>query len=149
MKGVMMETKKVISFLLFIFIIISSYSTYANANYNHITINYNTEYQMPAKDTYKCFAPSTITPSDFDPTSSQSNSDDAKTTALGNKIIVLVQAIGSIVSVISLILIGIKYMLGSAEEKAEYKSTMIPYLIGSILVFCASNIIAAIYKVMT
>ena len=29
---------------------------------------------------------------------------------------------------------------GSAEEKAEYKKTMIPYIIGAILVFAASAI---------
>ena len=36
--------------------------------------------------------------------------------------------------------IGIKYMMGSAEEKAEYKKTMIPYLVGAIILFAAVNI---------
>ena len=35
---------------------------------------------------------------------------------------------------------GIKYMMGSASEKAEYKKTMIPYLVGAILIFGASAI---------
>ena len=39
-----------------------------------------------------------------------------------------------------LVVLGIKYMIGSAEEKAEYKKTMIPYIIGAILVFAASAI---------
>ena len=37
-------------------------------------------------------------------------------------------------------------MIGSASEKAEYKKTMIPYLIGSILLFAATNITDAIYN---
>lgn len=90
----------------------------------------------------------TIAPDAFDPSKSPEASSD-KSTALGNKIVGLVQAIGSIVSVGALALIGIKYMLGSAEEKADYKSTMIPYLIGAILTFCACNIVSAIYNVMT
>lgn len=64
---------------------------------------------------------------------------------IGKKIIGMVQAIGSIVSVLILVVLGIKYMMGSAEEKAEYKKTMIPYLIGAILIFAASNIASMIY----
>ena len=65
---------------------------------------------------------------------------------VGNKIIGMVQAIGSIVSVLILVILGIKYMMGSAEEKAEYKKTMIPYLIGAILIFASSNIASMIYS---
>lgn len=67
-------------------------------------------------------------------------SETDKFDPIGNKIIGMVQAIGSIISVLVLVILGIKYMMGSAEEKAEYKKTMIPYLIGAILVFAASNI---------
>ena len=59
---------------------------------------------------------------------------------IGKQIIGMVQAIGSIVSVLVLVILGIKYMMGSAEEKAEYKKTMIPYLVGAILIFGASAI---------
>ena len=64
---------------------------------------------------------------------------------IGKKIIGMVQAIGSIASVLVIVILGIKYMMGSAEEKAEYKKTMIPYLIGAILVFAASNIASMIF----
>lgn len=64
----------------------------------------------------------------------------------GNKVIGAFQAIGSIVSVVALIAIGIKYMMGSIEEKAEYKQTMMNYVIGAILVFAISNISAMIYN---
>ena len=64
----------------------------------------------------------------------------------GRKIIGAIQAGGTIVSVAVLVVIGIKYMLGSAEEKAEYKKVMIPYIVGAILVFMASNIAGFIYS---
>ncbi len=65
---------------------------------------------------------------------------------IGKKIIGLVQTIGTITSVLILVVLGIKYMMGSAEEKAEYKKTMIPYLVGAVLIFAASNIASAIYS---
>ena len=36
--------------------------------------------------------------------------------------------------------------MGSAEEKAEYKKVMIPYLIGAVLIFAAPYIADAIYN---
>ena len=67
-------------------------------------------------------------------------------TTLGNKIVYLVQTVGSVVAVVILIVLGIKYMMGSTEEKAEYKKTLIPYIIGAILIFAASNIAGMVYK---
>lgn len=66
--------------------------------------------------------------------------------SIGQRIIGMIQAIGSIASVAVLVVLGIKYMMGSAEEKAEYKKTFIPYLIGAILVFAASNLASMIYS---
>ena len=42
--------------------------------------------------------------------------------------------------------LGIKYMMGSAEEKAEYKKTMIPYVVGAILIFAATTIANAVFN---
>ena len=64
---------------------------------------------------------------------------------IGNQIVTIISTIGSIVSVIVLIILGIKYMMGSAEEKAEYKKTLLPYIIGAALVFAASAIAGIIF----
>ena len=40
---------------------------------------------------------------------------------VGNRIIGVISPIGIVVSVIILMVIGIKYMVGSAEEKSKYK----------------------------
>ena len=56
-----------------------------------------------------------------------------------------VTAAGTIISVAVLVVIGIKYMLGSVEEKAEYKKSLIGYVVGAILLFGILNIVNAIY----
>ncbi len=66
---------------------------------------------------------------------------------MGNIIIGIIQFVGSAVSVIALIVIGIKYMMGSLEEKAQYKETMKPYIIGAFLVFGVSNLIGIIASI--
>lgn len=60
---------------------------------------------------------------------------------IGNKMVGVVQVIGVIVSVAVLGVIGIKYMVGSVEEKAEYKKTMFPYFIGAIMLFGITNLV--------
>ena len=61
-------------------------------------------------------------------------------TKIGNQIIGIITTVGVVVAVVVLLVLGIKYMMGSTEEKAKYKETMIPYLVGAILIFGASAI---------
>lgn len=67
---------------------------------------------------------------------------------IGNKIIGVLQVIGTGMSVLMLVVIGIKYMLGSVEERAEYKETMKPYLIGAVLVFGITNLLSILNKIV-
>lgn len=61
----------------------------------------------------------------------------------------IIQVIGSVLAVIIIIVIGIKYMVGSVEQKAEYKKTFMLYLIGAILLFAGSSIPKLIYDLTT
>lgn len=70
-------------------------------------------------------------------------------TNMGQKIISYISIIGVVISVLVLTILGIKYMIGSASEKAEYKKTMIPYLVGAVLVFGASAIAGVVVNVTT
>ena len=70
-------------------------------------------------------------------------------TDVGNKLIGIFQTVGIVISVLILIVLGIKYMMGSAEEKAEYKKTMIPYLIGAVCIFAASTLANIVYNFVT
>lgn len=65
---------------------------------------------------------------------------------IGNQIIGIITTVGVVVSVIILLVLGIKYMMGSASEKAEYKKTMIPYLVGAVLIFGASAITTVVVQ---
>lgn len=66
--------------------------------------------------------------------------------AFGNTILGIVSTAASVLAVIILIILGIKYMMGSAEEKAEYKKTLLPYFIGAFFVFGASFIASIIFN---
>lgn len=52
--------------------------------------------------------------------------------------------LGVVIAVIVGLVIGIKFMLGSVEEKAEIKQTLPPYIIGCIIIFGAF----AIWKIV-
>lgn len=64
----------------------------------------------------------------------------------GNSIIKVIATVGIVASVVMLVALGIKYMMGSVEERAEYKKTLLPYLIGAGLVFAASGIAQIVYN---
>ena len=68
-------------------------------------------------------------------------------TSKGATIVSVIQVIGVVVTVISLMVMGIKYMIGSIEEKADYKKTMIPYLIGVFIFFSLTQVLAVVEKI--
>ena len=85
-----------------------------------------------------------IDPSTINPTTAGTGVTKIKT--LGEKIVGIIQVVGSIVTVVMIAVLGVKYMMGSAEEKAEYKKTIIPLIIGAVLVFAAVNIGSMVYN---
>lgn len=65
---------------------------------------------------------------------------------LGQSIVSIAQTVGVVVAVVILLVLGIKYMMGSAEEKAEYKKSMIPYIVGAVLIFASTTIVNIVYQ---
>lgn len=65
---------------------------------------------------------------------------------IGNNILGMIRVVGTIIAVGVLMVLGIKYMMGSAEEKASYKKTMIPYIVGAVLIFAATNIATYVFR---
>lgn len=70
-------------------------------------------------------------------------------TNLGKGLVAILQTTGIVLSVVILIVIGIKYMMGSPEEKSQYKSSMLPYIIGAALIFAASVVAQIVYDFFT
>ena len=65
---------------------------------------------------------------------------DSAMETIGSTVFTIVTNAGIILSVVIIAILGVKYMMGSTEEKSEYKKSMMPYLVGAILVFGASTI---------
>ena len=116
----MKKTGKIIILFAIIFFAISIFN-----------LSYSADVKFSA-DTYK--------PSDL-------TKDDTKV-AFDKAGIVLgaVRNISVVVSVITLMVVGIKYMFGSVEERANYKQTMIPYVIGCVLAAGGTTIVTFIYN---
>jgi len=87
---------------------------------------------------------SAITPETMKSKTDYSGVGDIST--IGGKVMGIINTFGVVVAVVVLMVLGIKYMMGSAEEKAEYKKTMIPYVIGAVLIFAATTIANAVYN---
>lgn len=62
-----------------------------------------------------------------------------------NMVIGLLQIAGTGISITVVSLLGIKYILASPSEKADTKKSILPVVIGCIMVFGAVNIISAVY----
>ena len=91
------------------------------------------------------FASNDVKPSTFvNPDTNNTNS----VSTVGNKIAGIIKVIGMFAAVIAIMFVGVKYMMGSAEEKAEYKKTLLPYIIGAAMVFGASVLVGVIYNFM-
>lgn len=64
----------------------------------------------------------------------------------GAQILSVVSVIGAAVSVIALIVLGMKYMYTSVEEKAEIKKRLMPFIIGAVIMFGASGLLGIVQQ---
>lgn len=76
------------------------------------------------------------------------NGNDDFTTKIGN-IIGFLQWAGAIAGVLIITIFGIKYMMGSLEEKAEYKKSMIPFIVGAVVLIAAPQIAKLIFSILS
>ena len=83
-----------------------------------------------------------IDPSTLKPT----YGDSTGLTEKASKIMGLIRNVSIIASVIIIMILGVKYMLGSVEEKADYKKSFMPLIIGIILVVSATTIASFIFN---
>ncbi len=85
---------------------------------------------------------------DYYKPSDNKEEDNSKFISIGNAIMGTIRAVGSLIAVVTLMTLGIRYMLASTQDKALYKETFIPYIIGAVLVFAIPNIIGVIYDLV-
>ena len=80
---------------------------------------------------------------EIDPSKLEPSTNETAETAISDfagKIMGLIRNIGIVAAVIILMVIGLKFLTGSAEEKAEYKKSLMPYVVGVVVLFGASAI---------
>ena len=68
-------------------------------------------------------------------------------TKFANKILGFVQWAGYAIAVGMLIYVGIKYVMASANEKADLKNSLIKYVIGAVLIAGAATISQWIFAI--
>ncbi len=74
------------------------------------------------------------------------STDNSGLTTKAGKIMGMIRNIAAIAAVIIIMVLGVKYMLGSVEEKkAEYKKSFMPLIIGIVLVVAATAIASFIF----
>ena len=123
----MKKTKRISAMILLVLILVGQ------------TICYAAPYDDGDKTTYQ---PDEFTTSGKIVTSGTGVNNVVQT---GGKVVGLIRVIGTIASVGLIVVLGIKYMMGSAAERAEYKKTLLPYFIGAVLIFGASNLSQVVY----
>lgn len=89
----------------------------------------------------------TINPQDFKP-SELTASDTAVAFRQGGTIVKAFIYVGMVISIVMFMALGLKYMMGSIEEKAEYKKTLVPMLIGTLMIFISGTVVSVIWSIM-
>ena len=132
-----MEIKKIMAIIIIVFTIFNILNCYATSGIQE-SIKIKEQKEV-----------STVT----DPTENQKayKPGKPKSSKIQDKIGPILGAIrnmGIVLSVIFLMIIGIKAMLGSAEERADYKKQIPKYLIGVVVLMAGSTIPQLIYNIM-
>ena len=74
--------------------------------------------------------------------------DAGRSLLLTQNIIGAITVVGIVISVVVMIILGIKYMIGSVDQRAEYRKTMVPIIIGMLILFGTSWIITTIFTIV-
>lgn len=81
-------------------------------------------------------------------TAAQNQVDSTKFVTTAGRIIVLLRNFSIIAGVILIIVLGVKYMMGSVEQKSDYQKSFVPLVIGIILVIGATSIASFLFSLM-
>lgn len=67
----------------------------------------------------------------------------------GGQVLKILRNIAAIAAVVTISIIGVRYMVGSVEQRAEYKQTMMPVVVGCILVGGLAGILTIIQSIFS
>lgn len=66
---------------------------------------------------------------------------------IGSKVMSFIWVLSIIVAVVVLMYTGLKFIVGSANEKAEYKKSLVPIVVGVLILVFATTIVRALFSV--
>lgn len=152
-----MKTKKIIkmTYILILFaLIIPLLFPISNVQATTCPVCKGTGYQPGSNFTLcpKCSGTGTtsgsVDPNYYKP-GSLTQEDYEKPFKLAGVIVNAITVTGIVVAVVTTMILGIKYMIGSVEERAEYKKTMMPIMVGMIMLFCTTTIVSIIWNIVS
>ena len=68
---------------------------------------------------------------------------------IAGRILGLIQAVSGIAAVVLIAVFGFKFIMGSANEKADYQKSFIPLIVGVVVVFAATSIANLLFSTFT
>lgn len=93
------------------------------------------------------YAYANIDVNNFDPYTIQPNGIDGNTvTKYTNRLASVLTVAGIVIAVVCLMILGFKFIIGSATEKAEYKKTLVPVVIGIAMIALITSIVSGLYS---
>lgn len=87
-----------------------------------------------------------VNPGDYEPTFNEGEAQSI--IHKGIPVLKVLRTIAAVVSIGALVVMGIKYMLGSVEQKSKYKETLLPYALGIVMVVSLTTILTFIDFIM-
>lgn len=113
----------------------------------NINVCFATQQQVLVSDRGGSSGSKVIDPDTYNPSLDPITEEDAEgAMQIIGVVLGAIRNISVVVAVITLMIIGFKYILGSVEEKANYKATMMPYIIGCILAVSGTTLVSFIYN---
>ena len=77
---------------------------------------------------------------DIKPNTTNAEAATTELVGIANKLIGLIQIASAVAAVVLIAVFGFKFILGSANEKADYQKSFIPLIVGVVVVFATTSI---------
>lgn len=68
-------------------------------------------------------------------------------TGIASKVTGFIWVLSIIVAVVVVMYTGLKFIVGSANEKAEYKKSLVPIVVGVLLLVFATTVVNALFSI--
>lgn len=82
----------------------------------------------------------------LDNVNSATGGDIGDAATIGGNIVNWIWGISIVVAVVVVMITGLKFIVGSTQEKAEYKKSLIPLVVGVLILVFATTIVKVLFR---